>query len=210
MPERNQSMSDHLRIDRYGDFWLTDAVRPAPELPVVPRAGYRIDVYRDTKASFQVPVLAASVSREQLFEVFLDLLDPLGEVVDVVLETSHDASGNQHLDLFREAMDLPVFKSYCCEFEELLTHDGCAGIAVLSTEGPLEVQFDEHKLLVVYAPDVTPFAEVLDRHDVSRDDKMKLITEGEHLHSTDARYRREFEQLSYRLGVGRAVERVNW
>jgi hypothetical protein len=210
MHEGNNSMSDHLRIERYGNFWLTDAVRPAPALPVLPRQGYRIDVYRDPKADFKVPVLAASVSREKLFDVFLDLLDPLGEVVDVVLETSHDASGSQHLDLFREAMDLPVFKSYCCEFEELLTHDGCTGIAVLSTEGPMEVQFDEHKLLVVYAPDLLPFADVLDRHDIPRDDKLRLITEGEHLHSTDANHRQDFEQLGYRLGVGSAVERVNW
>jgi hypothetical protein len=203
-------MSDHLRKDRYGDFWLTDAVRPAPSLPVLPRQGYRIDLYRDPRANFQVPVLAASISRESLFDVFLALLDPLGEVVDVVLETSHDASGSQHLDLFREAMDLPVFKSHCCDFEDLLTHDGCTGIAVLSSEGPMEVQFDEHKLLVVYAPDVRPFAAILDEHAIPRDDKMKLLTEGEHLHSTDTRYRQEFEQLSYRLGVGRAVERVNW
>jgi hypothetical protein len=205
-----QKLADHLRVDRYGDFWLTDAIRPAPSLPVVPRQGYRVDRYRDSKANFEVPVLAASLSREHLFEVFLDLLNPLGEVVDVVLETSHDTTGNQHLDLFREAMDLPVLKSYCCEFEEMLTHDGCAGLAVLSNEGPMEVQFDEHKLLVVYAGHVAPFVEVLEQHGIHRNDKMKLITEGAHLHSTDARYRGEFEQLCYRLGVGRAVERVNW
>jgi hypothetical protein len=204
------NISDHLRVDRYGKFWLSDAIRPAPSLPVVPREGYRIDMYRDTKANFEVPVLAAAVSREKLFEVFLNVLDPLGDVVDVVLETSHDTSGNQHHDLFREAMDLPVLKSNCCDFEELLTHDGCAGLAVMSTEGPMEVQFDEHKLLVVYAADVTPFADILDEHGIERDDKIKLITEGEHLHSTDARYRQEFEQLCYRLGVGTAVERVSW
>ena len=210
MHGKNNSMADHLSVDRYGDFWLTDAIRPAPSLPVVPREGYRVDVYRDAKANFAVPVVAASVSRERLFDVFLDLLDPLGEVVDVVLETSHDSSGNQHQDLFREAMDLPVFKSHCCEFEELLTHDGCTGIAALSGEGPMEVQFDEHKLLVVYAADVQPFVEVLERYGIRRDDGMKLITEGEHLHSTDARYRKDFDQLGYRLGVGKAVERVSW
>lgn len=206
----HKSMTEHLRVDRYDGFWLTEAIRPGPSLPIVPREGYRVDVYRDARAKLQVPVLAASVSREHLFEVFLDLLDPLGEVVDVVLETSHDSSGSQHLDLFREGMDLPVLKSHCCEFEELLTHDGCAGVAVLATEGPMEVQFDEHKLLVVYAADVTPFAEILDRHGVPRDDAMKLITEGEHLHSTDPLHVQTFDQMCYRLGVGKAVQRVNW
>jgi hypothetical protein len=201
-------MTDHLQVDRYGDFWLTDAIRPAQGLPVVPRQGYRVDTYRDDKANFSVPVLAAAVSREQLFDIFLDLLDPLGEVVDVVLETSHDSSGSQHMDLFREAMDLPVLKSHCCDYEELLMHDGCTGIAVMSTEGPMEVQFDEHKLLVVYAPNLTFFENVMKQHGIPRNDKMKLITEGEHLHSTDQTYRGQFEQLCYRLGVGKSFERV--
>jgi hypothetical protein len=201
-------LTEHLKVDRYGDFWLTDAIRPAQSLPVVPRQGYRVDTYRDAKANFQVPVLAAAVSREHLFEVFLDLLEPLGEVVDVVLETSHESSGSQHLDLFREAMDLPVFKSHCYDYEELLMHDGCTGVAVMSTIGPMEVQFDEHKLLVVYAGDLRPFERILQEAGVLRNDKIKLITEGEHLHSTDDRYRQLFEQMCFRLGVGSAFARV--
>jgi hypothetical protein len=207
-PVTEKIMSDHLQVDRYGDFWLTDAVRPAQSLPVVPREGYRIDTYRDTKANFSVPVLAASISRERLFDIFIDLLDPLGDVVDVVLETSHDSAGSQHQDLFRESMDLPVLKSHCCDYEELLMHDGCTGVAVMSTEGPMEVQFDEHKLLVVYASDLKPFEAVLREHGIAKRDKMKLITEGEHLHSTDDSHRQQFEELCYRLGVGKAFERV--
>jgi hypothetical protein len=201
-------MADHLQVDRYGDFWLTDAIRPAQTLPVVPRQGYRIDTYRDAQANFSVPVLAAAISREKLFDVFLDLLDPLGEVVDVVLETSHESSGSAHKDLFREAMDLPVLKSHCCDYEDLLMNDGCTGIAVMSTEGPMEVQFDEHKLLVVYAPDLKKFEAVMIEHGIRRNDKLKLITEGEHLHSTEQAHRDSFEQLCYRVGVGSTFERV--
>ncbi len=204
------NISDHLKVDRYGTFWLTDAIRPAVSIPVIPRQGYRIDTYRDQEAGFEIPVLAASISQETLFEAFLSLLDPLGEVVDVVLETSHDSSGSQHLDLFREGIDLPVLTSHFCEFENLLLHDGCTGVAVMSSEGPMEVQFDEHKLLIVYAPNLEPFAEILERLGVRKDPKMKLITEGEHLHSTNPDHRRDFDQLCYRLGVGEAVERVNW
>lgn len=203
-------MVEHLLKDRYGDFVLTDAIRPALNQPVVPRQGYRIENYRDAKANFQVPVLAAAVSRERLFDAFLDLLDPLGEVVDVVLETSHDSDGAKHQDLFREAIDLPILKSYCCDFEDLLLNDGCTGIAVLSTTGPMEVQFDEHKLLVIYAADLNPFARVLESHAVYQEPGLKLLTEAEHLHSTDPRHRKEFDQFCMRLGVGEGVERVNW
>jgi hypothetical protein len=203
-------MAEHLRVDHYGAFWLTDAIRPSIDCQITPREAFRVQTYRDAKAGFKVPVLAASVSREKLFDVFLDLLDPLGEIVDVVLETSHETDGTQHYDLFREQVDLPVLKSYCCDYEDLLLHDGCTGLAALSTVGPVEVQFDEHKLLVVYAADLQPFIDVLDDYKVSRDDKMKLITEGEHLHSSDPRYRGEFDQFCYRLGVGEPVETHSW
>jgi hypothetical protein len=203
-------MAAHLQVDRYGDFWLTDAIRPALERPVFPRQGYRIEMYRDARAAFQVPVLVAAVSRERLFDTFIELLDPLGDVVDVVLETSHDSKNSSHLDLFREHIDLPVLKSHCCDYEKLLLHDGCTGLAVLSTSGPMEVQFDEHKLLVVYAGDLAPFTDILDNQGIARNDSMKIITEGEHLHSTDPRYRPVFEQFCHRLGVGEAVERINW
>jgi hypothetical protein len=203
-------MAAHLRVNRYDNFVLTDAVRPGLQLPVVPREGFRLDVYRDNAARLHVPVLAASVSRERLFDVFLDLLSPLGETVDVVLETSHHSQGNLHRDLFRDEIDLPVLRSYLLEFEDLLLNDGCAGVAVLATAAPLEVQFDEHKLLIVYAHDLEPFERVLRQWNVPRDDAMKLITEGEHLHSTDPRFIDQFEQLCCRAGVAEAGEPVSW
>lgn len=203
-------LTPHLHVDRYADFWLTDAVRPAPARSVVPRQGYRHEMYHDVRAGYKVPALVAAVSRERLFDVFLDLLDPLGDSVDVVLETSHDSRGSRHLDLFREDIDLPVFKSHCCEFEDLLLHDGCTGIAALSTDGPVEVQFDDHKLLVVYAPELEQFGEILRSHGIRRDNNLKIITEGEHLHGSQPHHRDRFDEFSRRLGVGEAVQRVNW
>jgi hypothetical protein len=197
-------------MDRYGDFQLTDAIRPALGLPVVPRQGFRLDVYRDPKAGLQVPVLAASVSREKLFDLFLELLQPLGDTVDVVLETSHHSEGSNHRDLFRDHIDLPVLMSHFCDYEDLLVNDGCTGVAVISTGEPMEVQFDEHKLLVVYARDLEPFERILRQAGIERDDNLKLITEGEHLHSSDDRHADAFEQLCSRVGIGEPAEHVNW
>jgi hypothetical protein len=205
-----EKLAAHLRVDRYGDFRLTQAIRPALHLPVVPRQGYRRDVYRDDRAGIRVPVLAASVSREHLFDLFLALLGPLGEVVDVVLETSHSGDGRSHRDLFRDHIDLPVVMSHFCDYEDLLLNDGCTGTAVISAAGPLEVQFDEHKLLVVYARDLDPFEAIFRRSGIARDDSLRLITEGEHLHSTDPRYAEQFEQLCCRLGIAEPAERVSW
>jgi hypothetical protein len=206
----SRKLAAHLQVDHYGDFWLTDAIRPSLDMQVVPREGYRVTTYKDTRARVEVPVLVAAVSRERLFDVFLDLLDPLGDAVDVILETSHESQGANHEDLCREQIDLPVFKSYCCDFEELLLHDGCTGVAVISNSGPMEVQFDEHKLLVVYAQDLAPFEQIVRSAGLQRDNQMKLITEGEHLHSTEPHHAGQFQQFCCRLGVGEAAEHVSW
>ena len=108
-----------------------------------------------------MPVLAASVSSEQLFDVFMDLLDPLGEEVDVVLESSHESEPGNHDDLYREHMDTVILKSTLYDYEDLLLNDGCTGLAALNPNGPMEVQFDEHKLLFVYAHDLEPFEQIL-------------------------------------------------
>jgi hypothetical protein len=203
-------LAAHLRVDRYGDFLLTDAIRPALSLPVVPCEGFRFDLYRDPRAGITVPVLAAQVSREKLFDLFLSLLEPLGDVVDLVVETSHDSDGDRHRDLFREGIELSILRSHLCDYEELLLNDGCTGIAVISGKGPMEVQFDEHKLLVVYAHDLEPFERILRQEGVNRVDGLKLITEGEHLHSTEPHHTGLFEQMCFRLGVGEPAERVSW
>jgi hypothetical protein len=142
-----------------------------------------------------------SVSRERVFEVFMDLLEPLGSVVDVVLESSHNRQSPGQDDLYREHMDIPVLQSVLMDFEEVLTHDGCTGIAVLNPRIPLEVQFDEHKLLIVYGNDLTPFERILEFHGVECDERMKFITEAEHVHSSCDDYQAKFNVLKTELGM---------
>ena len=196
----DEALEAHLKVSRYGDFTLTDAVRPAYDLAVTPKDGYRRDHFTDDASGVRVPVLMASASREKLFDLFLDLLDPLGEEVDVVLESSHSAKGG-HRDSVREAIDLPVLKSNLIDFEDAILDDGCLGIAVLNAGVPLEVQFDEHKLLVMYGQDLFEFEKVLFEHRLTRDDGMKFLTEAEHVHSSTDELAEEFGQLAYALGA---------
>ena len=200
----------HLARDRYDGFVLTDAIRPSPRLEVIPREGYRVGLFRNPSTGRSIPMLVAAASRDKLFSLFLDLAEPLGPVVDVVLETSHHSINGDHEDRCRDQIDLPVLLSQLCDHEDMLLNDGCTGVAILSEEGPAEVQFDEHKLLTVYANDLRPFESVLQAWGLSRDDDMRFITDAEHLHSTLERYAEEFDQLAYQLGVEEAVEPVNW
>jgi hypothetical protein len=195
-------LTSHLRVKRYGDFTLTDAIRPALDVPIRPRQGYRVEVYRDRASHLRLPTLAASVSAESLFDVFLALVEPLGTVVHVVLESSHGVGADNHTDLRRNHIDLPVLQSHFCEFEDLLLNDGCTGVAVLSAKRPIEVQFDEHKLFYVYAPDLRPFRRILRDLGVRRRKELPLIAEAEHLHHSTDEYEEQFRQLALRVGVG--------
>ncbi len=196
-----EDLEAHLGVDRYGSFALTEAVRPSYDLQVVPAEGYRHDVYHDEQGHNTVPVLMAAVSRPRLFDIFMDLIGPLGNVVDVVLETSHHRDHRGHTDLYREHIDVPVLKSILWDFEDLLLNDGCTGIAVLNPDVPQEIQFDEHKLLIVYGEQLVPFEHVLRQREVRCDDQLKFITEGEHVHSSSDQYTRQFEVLKTRLGM---------
>ncbi|MEM9701335.1 MAG: hypothetical protein AAF907_02675 [Planctomycetota bacterium] len=196
----DEQLQKHLKVDTYGDFTLTNAVRPAFDLRVTPKAGYRHDHFVDAKSGVRVPVLMAAASRENLFELFIDLLDPLGDEVDVVLESSH-AADKKTRDCVREGVDLPVLKSALYDFEDEILDDGCLGIAVLNARIPLEVQFDEHKLLVMYGQDLFEFEKILFEHRLTRDDGMKFVTEAEHVHSSTDELAEEFSQLAYALSA---------
>ena len=197
----NEQIESHLKIAHYDGFTLTDAVRPAFDLAVVPRSGYRHDRYRDESSGIDIPVLMASASREELFDLFMDLLDPFGGEVDVVLETSHEKHDGYHEDLCREGIDLPVLKSILFDFEDMLLNDGCTGIAVCNSQSHREVQFDEHKLLIIYGYELNEFESVLVEHGLDFDDEMKFITEAEHVHSSSDEFSRQFQELRYRLGL---------
>ncbi len=194
-------LESHLRIACYDGFNLTDAVRPSFDLQVLPRSGYRHDKYCDDRTGIDIPVLMVAATREILFDVFIDLLDPIGNEVDIVLETSHEKNNGKHTDLYREHIDLPILKSTLYDFEEMLLNDGCTGVAVLNPRVPVEVQFDEHKLLIIYGQNLGDFEDVLADHGLERDDEIKFITEAEHVHSSSEEFGRQFDELRYRLGI---------
>lgn len=197
----SDSLETHLQVKRYGDFTLTDAVRPSLEVPIRPREGYRMEVFRDRASQLRLPMLFASVSAEKLFDTFLALLEPLGDTVHVVLESSHGKRNGEHVDFRRNRIDTPVLASHFCDFEDLLLNDGCTGVAVLSARAPMEVQFDEHKLFTVYAPKVNPFRRALKSMGVRRRRILPMLCEAEHLHYSNDEYADQFDQLAMRIGV---------
>lgn len=183
----------HLLCDQYGTFRLTRAVRPGPELAIIPQSGYRVELQHRP-----MPRLAASVSAEHLFEVFLEFLGLLADEVDVYLQSSHHAG---RCDYLRRGIDRPVLMSHCVEFEELLLHDGCTGLAVIDPAQYREVHFDEHKVLIVYTRDWQLFADVLEAHGIPRQDSLGLILEATHYHCSRPEYAVQVQHFAHILGA---------
>ena len=137
---------------------------------------------------------------EELFETFIELLAPLGDTCDVVLDSSHEGSAGT-VSRSREGVERLVLESLLWDFEDFLLDDGCTGIAVMHPEMPMEVQLDDHKLLVVYAPTRLPFERILRARGIGRDDRLRVISQGEHVHASQSRFARRFRDLAGRLGA---------
>jgi len=197
----DDQLAAHLDVDQYEAFQLTEAVRPAMDLKVQPVEGYRHDVYVDDESGGKVPVVMAAVSKDKLFSTFIKMIQRLGPVVDVVLESSHANSTHGHVDLYREHIDMPVLVSILYQYEDLLMNDGCTGIAVLNPKTPQEIQFEEHKLLIVYGSPLEQFEFMLEQNGVTEKSGMKFITEAEHIHSSSEAFTKRFEELRTDLGL---------
>jgi hypothetical protein len=199
--EFTSSRRRQFELKRQGGFEFTDAVRPSGNSKLALTQGFRYDKYVDEETKSEIPVIMAAASREVLFSVFVQLIQQLGQVVDVVLETSHEHEVAGHRDLFREHIDMPVLTSVLMEYESLLLNDGCTGIAVLNPRTPQEVQFDEHKLLIMYGHPLESFERVLERHGLRCEPSMHFIIEGEHIHATNQLHRQQFDALATALGT---------
>ena len=195
----DEELQTHMGIDSYGVFELTDAIRPSYDLQIVPKQGFRFDEYVDETSGAKTPVIMASATRHAIMDLFLEMIDCLGPVVDVVLESSHKSA--DHEDLYREHIDMPVLKSILLEYEDLLLNDGCTGIAVINPTKRQEVQLDEHKLLIAYGQPLDQIQSALISGDVYPEPELQFITEAEHVHSSSERYYDQFNVLKTRLGM---------
>jgi len=192
---------------QYGSFELTDAITPFnnpsyPEHPgIYPHEGYKVGVYRDTYSGNSIPVLMISATKDKLLPIFYDLIQKVGETVDVHLASSHcsDDKESKTLEMLAEDMDRTVLESSLVEHEDLLLNDGFTGIAVSNPSRFQEVSFDEHKLIIVYALKLSIFESVLIDHGLQSDPSLRFISEGQHFHSSTEEYHYQFGELAGKL-----------
>jgi len=171
-----------------------EAVRPAPGADIVPAEGYRLERFLNRQAGLSVPAVVAAADQSNLFELFLALLEPLGSVVDVFVESSHQADRPVRC-LRRETIDAPVLASILYDFEDFLLQDGCTAITVAGTRSAVEVQLDEHKHLIVYSFERKAFTHILKDNGLRRRDELMLMFDVRHIHQSTPEYYERFFEL---------------
>lgn len=188
-----KELEAHLAIDTYGNFRLTDAIRPYPEAQL--EEGFRRDHWDPENGEPTVSVIIAAASREKLFDLFLELTSSMNEQVNVILETSHASSGRKsHSDIKCEGHENIVLRSTLIDFEDLLLNDGYTGIAIMDST-PHELQLEEHKLLFMYGHRLDNFERILKRYGLNEKQSMEVVADKAHVHCSMREYLEQFEKL---------------
>ena len=181
---------------------LTDAVRPSYDLQVVPRQGYRHDVYRDEQTKTQ---RAGADGRRHAARTCSTCSwtcsTRWASRSTWCWKPATTARAAGHVDLYREHIDLPVLKSILYDYEDLLLNDGCTGIAVLNPRRPAgsAVRRAQAADRLRRRPARVRGGPRPARRRLRR--QLKFITEAEHVHSSSDDYQRQFEELWTRLGM---------
>ena len=207
----DDEIATHMRIKKYGQFILTQAVGPAYDFQ--PESGFKYLKPQDNESGRSVPIIAVSVSSQKILDLFFELARLLGgqtpnNTVTIFLMTSHFKNIGEGLlkingepDLGYEGQDIFSLLSILAEYENLLLNDGCTGIAITSQECKMEVALDEHKTIFFYNYRhlQDQILDIFKNFNIQEKPSLRLIAEGEHLHKTERKYIFELDRLMTRL-----------
>ena len=153
-----ETLRSHMEKDRYGDFLLTPAIRPAISPKIIPVNGYRV-AYNTGMLKFQI-----SASREKIIGLFISLMKLTGKRPDVFLEVSNYNEERIVSSYLREGMERIVLESHIYGIEEILLGNGFVSIGIRGST--TEVCLDSHKLISVYTNRPASTARIIKRNGI--------------------------------------------
>ena len=192
------------------ELQLTGAVNLREPNDTVLKQGFKRVCLETEKG--HLPCLKIAANPTKILDLYRDLMNVLGDDVQVVLESSH-RSDDGHTDFYASA-DAIALKSATYDFEDLLLNDSNTGISVFeTTEIPMngevneehrEVKLSGKKVIFVYSNDLEPFERILRSYGIKEDENMGFIDEfpDEELDTHSKRYHfDQFDELKQRLNA---------
>lgn len=179
-----EELSAHKGIPWYDDFELTDAIRPSWDIVIKPVEGFKYHSTFNQYVQRDVPVITASVTRKKLWDLFLELTEPFGDMVDVDIDHASDVRDcrlwNQYTAEDVEKITLPGLLG---EYQDFLLNDGDTKITIADQDTESSIQLDDHKFLILTGADYQArFRKILREWDICEPREMRFIDKAEHIH----------------------------
>jgi len=168
-------IQEAMKNKTFGNFTLPPAVVFFKDGDVIPSEGYKVEKRIMPDGNIQSRILV-SASVEKVLDMFNEFIALLGDTCGVVLEDFRTDKGD-HIDHFAYYKDTFVVRSILLDFEELLLNDGFVGLAVWSEMAQAEVQLTMHKVIQIYARDISPFQQVLAEFGIQEDTELRFFFE---------------------------------
>ena len=192
-PYNSREIFEHYwRKSIFGDFRYAPALRPDIKMPFLPREGY-VCTPPSRNEKEREYTLEVAVHAGRIMEVFLGLVSLLGDNLSMVLEEIRDAGEPKVYQ--NDRVEKVIAVSRLIDYEDACIGDGFSGIGFFCEENEQEIFLDEHKLINVYAPSTSMFADALERFGISRMEHFCSVREHAHFHFRTARLKERIESL---------------
>lgn len=178
-PLTTEAVKDAMKHRTFGTFTLPPAVVFFKAGDNIPTEGYKVRKTMLPDGRFQYQVII-SVSVEKILDLFDTLVSLLGEHCHVVVQDFGSRTA-EHVDYFAYQKDTVIVRSILCDFEELLLSDGFIGLVVYSEVAKAEIQLTQHKIIQIFALDLRPFRQVLNRYGIVENPELRFLFEDFHL-----------------------------
>jgi len=196
-------IQEAMQNKTYGNFTLTPAVVLFKDGDVIPSEGYKVEKLVMSDDNIRSRILV-SASAEKILDIFDECISLLGDTCSIVLEDFRTDKGD-HIDHFAYYKDTFIVRSVLFDFEELLLNDGFVGLAIWSETAQAEVQLTMHKIILVYAADISRFKAALASFGIKEDPELRFFFEDFHLLVSTEAGNTAIETLKDRLYIDHSI-----
>lgn len=188
-------------------FELPDAVSLDSSRDAL-RSGYTLanEIALDCTFQAEVPLIVAQ-SKERILSTLHQLVGFIGRIdpevqffVDTFIQEDHNARRSVWTPSIPPLKLINTLRHY----EDLLLNDGYHAYAIAAPTTGVEIQLDDHKLILIYTASEHVRAELmafLEDRGLTFDPTLPLITEKDHHHHTKAHHQSALEQLVKQLAL---------
>lgn len=209
--------------DRFGEnplfpgnhFELTDAVSLDSSRDTL-RSGYKLGVREAIESDLDAPYpLIVAQSKERIMPTLYRLIEVAHQEsseVQFFVDSFTREDHNARTSLWTPEVSLVQVKKMLKQFEDLILNEGLHAYALRTPSGELEIQLDDHKLILIYAESdalVAKLACLLEDMGLTNDPILPLIIEKDHTHHSLIHHQTAMDQLIRALELSPAEEGDN-